>query len=447
MMSDCNKVIILGAAYGTGNMGVDALLSGTIASVLHADPETEIVLLDFSHEPRIHRVPGPQGEVEVRLENLRFSWKLWLRNNGFRLLALALLMRILPLPFLRRRIMAAHPALETIGDCKMALSLAGGDSFSDIYGFRRLLYVCLPQFIVLAMGRPLVLLPQTLGPFKAGWARWLGRRVMTGAVKVYSRDQASLALGREMLGGDPAHLAYSQDMAFALEPRAPRSGLPDWLGCGERPLVGLNVSGLLFMGGYNRDNMFGLQGDYPELMRSLIRYFTREVGTDVVLVTHVTGWEGDEKACAKLYEELESECAGRLHLADSKYDHREIKYLIGKCDFFLGARMHACIAALSQGVPAVGLAYSRKFVGVFESVGVPELVVNLYSTDDEEAMKRIRNLFVGRAEHARQLASSASRAKTAAESLCRSLMVGHETALEPALDPACGAVAAQISGS
>lgn len=441
-----NLVMILGAAYGTGNMGVDALLSGTIASVLHGEAEAEIVLLDFGHEPRIYRVPGPWAEVEVRLENLRFSWKLWLRNNGFRLLVLALLMRVLPIPSFQRRIMAAHPALEVIANCKIALSLAGGDSFSDIYGFRRLLYVCLPQFLVLAMGRPLVLLPQTLGPFKTGWARWMGLRVMTGAMKVYSRDQASLALGREMLGGDPAHLGYSQDMAFALEPRAPRSGLPDWLGRGEWPLVGLNVSGLLFMGGYNRDNMFGLQGDYPELMRSLIRYFTLEAGADVVLVTHVTGWEGDEKACAKLYEELESECAGRLHLADSKYDHREIKYLIGKCDFFLGARMHACIAALSQGVPAVGLAYSRKFVGVFESVGVPGLVVDLCSTGNEEAVKRIRRLFEKRAEHAQQLSSSASRAKTAAESLFASLTVCQEKPFQPPLNPACDAVAAQISG-
>jgi hypothetical protein len=54
--------------------------------------------------------------------------------------------------------------------------------------------------------------------------------------------------------------------------------------------VGLNVSGLLFMGGYNLDNMFGLKSDYPDLMRALIRWFTQEAGTDLVLISHVTGW-------------------------------------------------------------------------------------------------------------------------------------------------------------
>ena len=37
-------------------------------------------------------------------------------------------------------------------------------------------------------------------------------------------------------------------------------------------------------------------------------------------------------------------------------------------DFFVGARMHACIGAFSSGVPVVPLAYSRKFNGLFESL-------------------------------------------------------------------------------
>jgi len=38
------------------------------------------------------------------------------------------------------------------------------------------------------------------------------------------------------------------------------------------------------------------------------------------------------------------------------YGPSETKFLIGHCDFFVGARMHACIAAVSQYVPAVTLA-------------------------------------------------------------------------------------------
>lgn len=414
------RILILGATYGTGNMGVDALLSGTIASIQKSLPLAEIVLLDFNKESKVFSVPSAGGGVpaQIPLVNLRFSWKLWLGNNGFRLLMMGVLFRLIPLRAVQRWLVSSHPALGTIRKASFALSLAGGDSFSDIYGFRRLLYVCLPQLLVLAMGRPLILLPQTLGPFKAGWARLLGRFLMARATKVYSRDHESLKIARELLGNvAPGHLAYSQDMAFALLPLAPDSGLPAWATKSGKALVGLNVSGLLFMGGYTRSNMFGLEGDYPELMRELVRWFTREANANVVLVTHVTGHESDATACRELHEELAAECDGKLFLADPGYDHRQIKHLIGQCDFFLGARMHACIAALSQGVPAVGLAYSRKFAGVFESVDVGDLVVDLRSVKSTDALAKIADLYERRADFAGRLRSTAPVARDAAEGL------------------------------
>ena len=40
----------------------------------------------------------------------------------------------------------------------------------------------------------------------------------------------------------------------------------------------------------------------------------------------------------------------------------------------MGARMHACIAAFSSGVPVVPMAYSRKFEGLFGSLGYDRTV-------------------------------------------------------------------------
>jgi len=46
----------------------------------------------------------------------------------------------------------------------------------------------------------------------------------------------------------------------------------------------------------------------------------------------------------------------------------EAKSFISSMDFFVGARMHACIAAFSSGVPVIPMAYSRKFNGLFDSL-------------------------------------------------------------------------------
>jgi polysaccharide pyruvyl transferase WcaK-like protein len=59
--------------------------------------------------------------------------------------------------------------------------------------------------------------------------------------------------------------------------------------------------------------------------------------------------------------------------------------------------MHACIAALSQGVPAIAVAYSRKFKGVFDSVGVGEVVVDARMMSAHAAIDKIMKTFDERA--------------------------------------------------
>ena len=71
------------------------------------------------------------------------------------------------------------------------------------------------------------------------------------------------------------------------------------------------------------------------------------------------------------------------------YDQSELKGIISLCDFFIGSRMHSCIAALSQGIPTVGIAYSKKFIGVFESAGVGEFVIDARLCDKRDALETL----------------------------------------------------------
>jgi polysaccharide pyruvyl transferase WcaK-like protein len=50
--------------------------------------------------------------------------------------------------------------------------------------------------------------------------------------------------------------------------------------------------------------------------------------------------------------------------------------------------MHACIAAFSSGVPVVPMAYSRKFAGLFGSLGY-EQTVDCTSDSNETILSRI----------------------------------------------------------
>jgi polysaccharide pyruvyl transferase WcaK-like protein len=159
------------------------------------------------------------------------------------------------------------------------------------------------------------------------------------------------------------------------------------------------------MGGYTRNNMFGLRVEYEELLYGLIDFLIENKCARVLLIPHVfgSGGESDSAVCERIYEQLKNKYPGSLGLVRGFYDQSEIKHIIGLCDFFIGARMHACIAAISQSVPAVAIAYSDKFIGVMETVGVEGLVADARKSDQEEILRIVEKAYEQRAMFQQQL--------------------------------------------
>ena len=93
-------------------------------------------------------------------------------------------------------------------------------------------------------------------------------------------------------------------------------------------------------------------------------------------------------------------CADGLHCVNDSPDQSQVKTLIGQCQFLIGSRMHACIAALSQRVPAVGLAYSPKFKGVFDSIGMGDMALDARALPPDALIKGCLSRF-----HAREALS------------------------------------------
>ena len=398
------RIAILGATLDSSNMGVGALAAGAVRCFVHAYPTAEIHFLDYAKDRSVQSLTLDGGEVKIPVINMRFSKRLFLPNNIAWMLFIALLLKIVPSKAFRNWMISQNRYLSEIDSMDLFASIAGGDSFSDIYGIERFLYVSLPQILVLLLGKKMVLLPQTFGPFRGKFARILTRYILKRADHVYSRDHQGLQDIAELLG--PAFAAskfeFCYDVGFALQPAAPAgidlegiSSMDDHAG----PLVGLNVSGLLFMGGYTRNNMFGLRADYREFTRNLIHLLAEKKSATILLIPHVFGQdtESDTSACRQIHEELKNEYPGRLGLLRGQYNQHEIKYVIGKCDFLIGARMHACIAAVSQGVPAVCVAYSDKFTGVMGAMGIDSIVADARKLDQQELLTFIENSLEDRA--------------------------------------------------
>ena len=409
------KVCLLGASFDTNNLGVSALTASMVRCVNQQWPWADIVLLDYGQSnPPVagHDVKTAAGIIPIQLLNMRFS-KMMLRGNHIaRLLLTALLLRLLPSNHAKTRIIRRSPHLQAIAKADVVAGISAGDSFSDLYGMKRLMYVTLPLLLVVCLDKPLVLLPQTYGPFESLLSKKISRFLLSRATTVYSRDKASIDYVQKLLGKTQPNgtLLFCPDLAFALEPYRPKVidvGPLLSVKTPESVTVGLNISGLLYSGGYTRNNMFGLKADYKQVLHSIVDELMQNEQVLLLLVPHVVGpdqnVESDRAACLRVYEKTIEKYPNRVFLARGTYDQSEIKYVIGLCDFFIGSRMHACIAALSQSIPAVGLAYSRKFQGVFETVGAGHLAVDMRHAETEEILTTISDAFERREITARHL--------------------------------------------
>ncbi len=398
------RVALLGVSRDNDNYGVCVLLSSAVEALSAAEPEAELLLLDYGKEPEQWTEKTGDLEREIRLVNLRFSWRLHLPNNLFRLVALAALSRAMPSKVWRVRIISRNPWLSEVLQTSAFYAVSGGDSFSDIYGLVRFLYVALPQVLVLLLDRQLVLLPQTYGPYKGWVARLMARWILRRARAVVSRDSQGVETVRQVAGSDGPGVQEAPDLGFCMSPEPLEPAVLTRIGGlrNDGPIVGINISSLLYMGGYTGTNMFHLLEPFPKLVSALVNHIVQDLRARVLLVPHVCGGalgkEDETRLCDRLQAEFSSCHGERVCYLGHDLNHRQMKAVIGHCDLFIGARMHACIAALSQGIPAVGLAYSRKFRGVFASIGMEEFVADLRILDTGGVIQVVDKAYERRAE-------------------------------------------------
>jgi polysaccharide pyruvyl transferase WcaK-like protein len=398
-----STLLLMGASLGTANRGVSALGASLVHLIKQNQPEAAVAMLLSHRRPETFMLRSNSRQLTVPVFNYRLSPGAGFQQNLFVWLALACLYRMIPVAGWRAWLCRRHSLIRVCAGARLVGDIRGGDSFSDIYGLGNFLMGSLGVLAVLLVRQDIVLFPQTYGPYKSFLARCVARFILRRALVILSRDRESLETLRGLIG-DSDRIRFCPDVAFTLEARLParlqiEPPLPRTRsGC----LVGLNVNGLMFNGGYTRANMFGLKLDYPTFLKRLLLRLINDAETRVLLVPHTFAAPGraesDPEASRIVMNTVPEALAERVHLVTAEYDQSEIKGVIGLCDFFIGSRMHACIAALSQGIPAVGVAYSKKFAGVFETVGAGDWVVDGRTMGDEEALIRTMNLFQRREE-------------------------------------------------
>jgi polysaccharide pyruvyl transferase WcaK-like protein len=264
------------------------------------------------------------------------------------------------------------------------------------------------------MGRPLVLLPQTYGPFKGRLSRMLARYILRRSSRVFSRDEAGVDATKAIIGGNGRVIHVMPDLGFCMMPEPLDDSIKHRIVemRSEGNVVGLNVSSLLYMGGYTGNNMFQLRESFPLLIDAVVDHLVGTLDAQILLVPHVCGGtlsqEDETRLCRRLEEKFRQKHGKRVCCLHCELNHRQMKSLIGECDLFIGARMHACIGAVSQCVPTICLAYSKKFAGVMKPLGAGARVVDLRQAAIADVIEVITKVFRERKKLRQELQPAAT---------------------------------------
>ncbi len=393
------SICLFGVPGAELNLGVGALRAATVAGVLAREPDADVTVFDDGWGQRPGHAFVAGRPVPISLAGARHSRRYHRPESYFNM-----------------RMSAAlggryNAGLAKIDSADVVLDVSGGDSFSDIYGASRFRTVSWPKRLTLLRRRPLVLLPQTYGPYRLPRIRAEAATLTRGATMAWARDPDSYAALADLLGADfdPTRHREGVDVAFALEARQPDepayARLARWFDAERGPVIGINISGLMArpQGGAQ----FGLAADVARVTRRLCERLLDEPDTRLIIVPHVRSrdeTDDDQAVSERLYATLAVRHGDRVALVPPGLDPHQTKWVIARTAWFCGMRMHATIAALSSAVPAAILAYSLKARGVFASVGQERWVADARRLTDDELLAALWQSWADRGASAAELA-------------------------------------------
>ena len=232
---------------------------------------------------------------------------------------------------------------KNIQKCDAIIDLTYGDSFSDIYGMKNFVLYSVPKLVTEKLHIPLILGPQTYGPFKSKMAENLAKRMLKKTDYIFARDDESAQQVARLI--PKKRVCMTSDLAMELP--------------------------------YDKE-LSNREHSNKQLIEKLSQKYR------VHLIAHTYDKNDGEYRIAEELHRLYP----KTILARTFVSPIDAKNYISKMDFFIGARMHATIGAFSSGVPIAPIAYSRKFSGLYGSIGYP-YIIDCTILDESEATNKV----------------------------------------------------------
>jgi colanic acid/amylovoran biosynthesis protein len=293
--------------------------------------------------------------------------------------------------------------IQTVQHSDLVLSCGGG----YFYSYRsRLPGTTFWQNVIhaqlaLSLGKPLVFLPQSFGPFSSSLARRGVKRLLEaqGVPRVFAREEISYQLLGRMLDGDRrAKVALCPDMALYLDEDAlghASGGEPSDL---PRPILAINLREWTFPEMGDPARRHSKRERYLEALSTAACVFIQRYRGSVLIVPQTVGpdpSEDDRGICLEFCRRL-SKCvpgSGVVHYQEPDTSSLTgYTQLLSQSTLLIGTRLHACILALLVGVPAISVGYQVKSQGTMELLGLDRFHTDMANVSSEKLLSFVEEI-------------------------------------------------------
>lgn len=245
-------------------------------------------------------------------------------------------------------------------ECDAYFLCGGGYLFSSNAPLisRHLQLICRLTQIALKTGKPVAQFPQSIGPFNKGIDERAVRRLCEKLPLVVYRNDGSL----EWLNrwGLTSKSIFVPDIVLNM-PRLIPEYYPD-----STARYGLGIAPVRF--GFIESS----REEYVDKLVTTASVFHKQTGEPVWLFTQVSLPNDDDGDVVEVLARRLVSMQIPFHRVPADTSPRDYIGALGRVRCLLGARMHACILALTASTPTLGLAYQPKFSGVFHLLGMEE---------------------------------------------------------------------------
>lgn len=212
------------------------------------------------------------------------------------------------------------------------------------------------------MGKVVAIFPQSIGPIKRKFVKFIVRYVLNQCDLVFPRDYLSLRTVQQ-LGIHTGKVYLVPDVAvnqpYVSSSEAKQLLRANGVKLNRRPLVGVTIS-------------MCKEKDYQKcllVIKDLCHFITEDMKGTVVLFSPnmpLRGEASDWELAQALYQSLLIK--ENVVLLSRTYTPREFKGMLGELDLFISTRMHASILATMIGTPTITINTQPKIRGYMEMI-------------------------------------------------------------------------------